>query len=114
MFKIGRLSIREYYEDSALNRVNAICVSGETKFRTTKNEHSQSFILHFSARENVDAESQCNYYMWRQCFPVKEQSRIEERKDMDKWVITLAFPFEEQLNKAGNKIASSIYAFLPT
>ena len=33
---------------------------------------------------------------------------------MDKWVITLAFPFEEQLNKAGNKIASSIYAFLST
>ena len=44
---------------------------------------------------------------------MQEQSRIEERKDMDKWVITLAFPFEERLNSDGNKIASGIYAFLP-
>jgi hypothetical protein len=79
-----------------------------------KNEHSQSFILHLSAQENEDRKSECSYYMWRQCFPVQEQSRIEERKDMDKWVITLAFPFEERLNRAENKIASGIYAFLPT
>ena len=44
---------------------------------------------------------------------MQEQSRIEERKDMDKWVIKLALPFEERLNKDGNKIASGIYAFLP-
>ena len=45
---------------------------------------------------------------------MREQSRIEERKDTDKWVITLAFPFEERLNRARNKIVADIYAFLPT
>lgn len=114
MSKIRKLSVRDYNEDSALNRVNAIRVSRETEFRTTKNEHSQSFILHLSAQENEEMENECSYYMWRQCFPVQEQSRIEERKDMDKSVITLAFPFEERLNRAENKIASGIYAFLPT
>ena len=51
---------------------------------------------------------------WRHCFPMREQSRIEERKDTDKWVITLAFPFEERLNRDGNKLAANIYDFLPT
>ena len=113
MSKIWNLYVREYNEYYALNRVNAICVSQETEIRTTKNEHSESFLLHLSTQENDDAESEWNYYMWRQCFPLQEQSRIEERKGMDKWVTTLAFPFEERLNRAGNKIASGIYAFLP-
>ena len=45
---------------------------------------------------------------------MQEHSRIEERKDIDKWVITLDFPFEECLNRARNKIVADIYAFLPT
>ena len=46
MSKIRKFSLRDNNEDSALSRVNAICVSRETTFRTTKNEHSQSFIRH--------------------------------------------------------------------
>lgn len=46
MSKIRKLSLRDNNEDSALSRVNAICFSRETTFRTTKNEHSQSFICH--------------------------------------------------------------------
>ena len=46
MSKIRKLSVCDNNEDSALSRVNAICVSRETTFRTTKNEHSQSFIRH--------------------------------------------------------------------
>jgi len=33
---------------------------------------------------------------------------------MDMWVITLAFPFHERLNRSGNKMGAGIYAFLPT
>lgn len=79
MSKIRKLSVRDYNEDSALNRINAIRVSRETEFRTTKNEHSQSFILHLSAQENEEMENECSYYMWRQCFPVQEQSRIDRK-----------------------------------
>ena len=46
MSKIRKLFFLDNNEDSALSRVNAICVSRETTFRTTKNEHSQSFIRH--------------------------------------------------------------------
>jgi len=54
MSKIRKLSVRQHNENSAQNRVNAICVSREIEFQTTKNEHSQSFILHLSAQENED------------------------------------------------------------
>ena len=53
--------------------------------------------MHLSAQENEDIESECSYYMWRHYFPVHKQSRIEKRKDTDKWVIALAFLFEERL-----------------
>ena len=46
MSKIKKLFVHDNNEDSALRRVNAICVSREKTFRTTKNEHSQSFIHH--------------------------------------------------------------------
>ena len=46
MSKIRKLSVPDNNEDSALSRVNEICVSRETTFITTKNEHSQSFIRH--------------------------------------------------------------------
>ena len=46
MSKIRKMSVPDNNEDSALSRVNAICVSREKTFRTTKNEHSQSFICH--------------------------------------------------------------------
>ena len=51
---------------------------------------------------------------WRNYFLVHEYIGIEERKDTKKWVITFSFPFEERLNRARNKIAADIYAFLPT
>ena len=46
MSKIRNLSLCDNNEDSALSRVNAIGVSRETTFRTTKNEQRQSFIRH--------------------------------------------------------------------
>ena len=46
MSKIKNMSICDSNEESTLSRVNSIGVSQETTFRTTKNEHSQSFIRH--------------------------------------------------------------------
>ncbi|XP_031273816.1 uncharacterized protein LOC116132300 [Pistacia vera] len=50
--------------------------------------------------------------MWRQKFPVKEESRVERRMDIEEWVITLAFPFGNRLKKGTT--SPGVYAFLPT
>ena len=38
-------------------------------------------------------EETCKYFMWRQIFPVKPANIISSRKNVKRWIITLAFPF---------------------
>ncbi|KAJ4766061.1 ATP/DNA binding protein [Rhynchospora pubera] len=54
----------------------------------------------------------CQYYMWRQSFPVDPQSKTDGRKGVDMWNISLAFPLGERLNR--RTVQAGIYAFLPT
>lgn len=112
MSKIKRLSVREDGQNQN-PRVNAVSVSQEIAFQNVKKEGSESFILHLSAEENGEPNGECSYYMWRQRFPVKTNNRVEERKDIDNWVITLAFPREDRVTR-GNRVGAGIYAFLPT
>jgi len=51
--------------------------------------------------------------MWRQWFPIENEYRVEQRKDIAKWAITLAFPMGNRF-AGGNMVAAGIYAFLPT
>ncbi|XP_057835750.2 protein NO VEIN isoform X1 [Cryptomeria japonica] len=112
MSKIKRLSVREDGQNQN-PRVNAVSVSQEIAFQNVKSERSESFILHISAEENGKPNGECSYYMWRQRFPVKSNSRVKGRRDIDNWVITLAFPREHRVTR-GNKVGAGIYAFLPT
>ncbi|XP_074278430.1 uncharacterized protein LOC141602018 [Silene latifolia] len=50
--------------------------------------------------------------MWRQKFPVKSEHKVEKRKDIEEWSITLAFPYGKRLDRG--MTSSGIYAFLPT
>ncbi|KAJ8649021.1 hypothetical protein MRB53_002044 [Persea americana] len=50
--------------------------------------------------------------MWRQKFPVALESCVERRTDVEEWVITLAFPHGQRLNRG--RTAPGIYAFWPT
>ncbi|KAJ4963570.1 hypothetical protein NE237_023509 [Protea cynaroides] len=110
--KIKRLSVREDNEDSKLNTVSAISISSETDFVMRKNIDADSYTLHLSAEENRDAcERECSYYMWRQKFPVRLQNRVE-RKEVEEWMITLAFPTGQRLNRGMS--SPGVYAFLPT
>ena len=59
--------------------------------------------------------------MWRQWLPVENEYRIEQRKDIEKWAITLAFPMGNifafpmgNIFAGGNMVAAGIYAFIPT
>eukprot|EP01018_Ginkgo_biloba_P017679 Gb_05417 [translate_table: standard] len=112
MSKTKELSLREDNVDIRFHKISSLSISKEVDIRTMKNEESESFTLHLSAEGNEHSKGKCSYYMWRQCFRVNLESRVDERKDIEKWAITLAFPLDERLTR-GNA-AVGVYAFLPT
>ncbi|XP_031105049.1 uncharacterized protein LOC116009965 [Ipomoea triloba] len=111
--KIRKLSVREDNEDLKLNTVSTISISSERDFVKKKNIDADSYLLTLDADEKLGNAGQCSYHMWRQRFPVKQQHRVVRRMDVDEWVITLAFPIGERLNR-GSTSSSGIYSFLPT
>lgn len=96
--KIKKLSVREDNEDARLNTVSAISISSETDFVKKKNIDAESYLLHLSADEK-SGMGECSYYMWKQKFPVRREHRVDRRMEVDEWVITLAFPNGERLNR---------------
>ncbi|KAJ4728848.1 DNA binding ATP binding [Melia azedarach] len=109
--KIKRISVREDNEDPRLNPVSAITISSETNFLGRKNIDAESYALDLSAKGD-EFDKTCRYHMWRQKFPVKPENRVERRMEIDEWVITLAFPFGERVDRGTN--SPGVYAFLPT
>ncbi|KAK9080568.1 hypothetical protein SSX86_000326 [Deinandra increscens subsp. villosa] len=110
--KIKRLSVRENNEDPSLKTVSAISISSERNFVTSKSMDADSYTLHLTADETGNkANGECGYYMWKQRFPVKQENKVEVRREVEEWTITLAFPIGKRLNRAN---FPGIYAFLPT
>ncbi|KAI3867884.1 hypothetical protein MKX03_008365 [Papaver bracteatum] len=111
--KIKRLSVREANKDPKLNTLCEVSISSETEFVSRKNVSAESYTLHLSAEENsTSSEGECSYYMWRQRFPVKQENKVERRMEVEEWVITLALPIGQRLNRGMS--SPGIYAFLPT
>ncbi|XP_062168965.1 uncharacterized protein LOC133875014 isoform X2 [Alnus glutinosa] len=111
--KIKRLSVREHNKDCRLNTVSAIAITSETDFVTKKNIDADSYTLHLSAEEkDKGSYNDCRYYMWKQKFPVRQENKVERRMEVEDLVITLAFPFDERLNREMS--SPGVYAFLPT
>ncbi|KAL6972990.1 hypothetical protein U1Q18_027164 [Sarracenia purpurea var. burkii] len=50
--------------------------------------------------------------MWRQRFPIRQENKVEKRMEVEEWVLTLAFPNGERLNRG--MYSPGVYAFLPT
>ncbi|KAJ9676552.1 hypothetical protein PVL29_021860 [Vitis rotundifolia] len=111
--KIKQFSVKEDNKDPRLNTVNAISISSETNFVTRKNIDADSYTLHLSTDEASDVtEKECSYYMWRQKFPVRQENQVERRLGVEEWVIKLAFPLGQRLNRGMS--SPGVYAFLPT
>lgn len=91
--------------------MSAIAINSETNFVTRKNIDAESYTLHLAVNGDRN-NKECNYYMWRQRFPVKQENKVERRMDVEEWVITLAFPNGERLRRGAT--SPGIYAFLPT
>jgi len=112
MSKIKKLSVREL-KHGDLDRTYKISVFRENYIRRSGTNDTESFILHLVAEEDQFLTRQCSYYMWRQWFPVENEYRVEQRKDVAKWAITLAFPLGKRFT-GKNMIAAGIYALHPT
>ncbi|XP_074280401.1 uncharacterized protein LOC141605501 [Silene latifolia] len=112
--KIKKLKIRSsnsYYKDPS--DLCAVSISHETEHISVKSKRADSRIVQLSA-ENKSSSSYetCQYYIWRQSFPVKAEIQARGREDVKEWVISLAFPFGERLTCGTS--CSGIFAFLPT
>ncbi|MCL7031359.1 hypothetical protein MKW94_027530 [Papaver nudicaule] len=111
--KIKSLSVREANKDPRLNTLCEVSISSETEFVSMKNVNAESYTLRLTAEENsTSPEEECSYHMWRQRFPVKQENKVERRMEIEEWVITLALPMGERLNRGMS--SPGIYAFLPT
>ncbi|XP_071692422.1 uncharacterized protein [Rutidosis leptorrhynchoides] len=111
--KIKRLSVKENNEDPRINTVSAISISSEKNFVTLKSMDAESYTLHLIADDTTDKDgTECDYHMWKQRFPVKDESKVEGRSEVDEWVITLAFPNGTRLKRGASM--PGIYSYLPT
>lgn len=111
--KIKRLSVKEDNENPSLNTIRAISISTERDFVAKKNIDAESYTVHLTAEEEgVESEGECGYFMWRQKFPVKKENKVDKRRELEEWHITLAFPYGKRLNRGMS--SPGIYAFLPT
>ncbi|XP_047325341.1 uncharacterized protein LOC124929109 [Impatiens glandulifera] len=106
--KIRKLSVKEDCDDPGLRTITSISIASETNFLSRKNIDADSYLLHLSS----DEEGECGYHMWRQRFPVKPEHRVDVRKEVEEWVLTLSFPIGKRLNRGMN--SPGVYAFLPT
>ncbi|OMP11622.1 hypothetical protein CCACVL1_00391 [Corchorus capsularis] len=112
--KIKRLSVRGCSNDpNEAETVSAIFVSSETHQKAMPSGRANSCVVHLSAKEKLEStEETCQYFIWRQAFQVKPESKVSTRNDVDDWIISLAFPFGKRLKRGASSIG--IFAFLPT
>ncbi|KAG2675395.1 hypothetical protein I3760_12G002100 [Carya illinoinensis] len=104
--------VREHNKDPKYNTISAIAITSETNYVSRKNINAESSTLHLSAERKITgSDVECNYYMWKQKFPVRHENREERRMEVEELVITLTFPLGERLNRGTS--SPGIYAFLP-
>ncbi|XP_076882630.1 protein NO VEIN-like [Bidens hawaiensis] len=110
--KIKRFSIREHNENPKFNTVSQISISSKKNFVTSKSMNADSYMLHLTDDIGQEADNECSYYMWKQRFPVKQENKVYIRREVDEWVITLAFPTGKRLKRCAS--LPGIYSLLPT
>ncbi|PWA59580.1 DNA binding,ATP binding protein [Artemisia annua] len=107
--KIKRLSVRGGNENPS-DTLSAVSISSEKNFVTSKSMNADSYLIYLKTGDNIANES--GYHMWKQRFPVKQENKVDVRREVEEWVVTLAFPIEKRLQ--GSLRCPGIYAFLPT
>lgn len=113
LLKIKKLSVREHNGgSSSTDSVSAVSITSETNPVPLRSQEADSRLVHLSY-DQVSGAASCCYYLQKQVFPVKAENVVSSRKDIKEWVISIAFPFGERLNRGGTSTVG-IFAFLPT
>ncbi|KAL5558726.1 hypothetical protein UlMin_034937 [Ulmus minor] len=103
----------EKNDNDIVSNTSIVSIHGETNHVELSDEGVDSRVVTLSvihkARNN---EETCKYFIWRKTFPVKPANIVSSRKDVERWTITLAFPFGERLSRGTSSVG--IFAFLPT
>ncbi|KNA17952.1 hypothetical protein SOVF_074960 [Spinacia oleracea] len=113
--KIKRLYVRSsnsYYKDAT--DMCAISIFHETQHVVVRSKKADSRVVHLAVGGSQGSnEETCQYYIWRQSFPVKTENKVHGREDVKEWTISLAFPVGDRLTR-GTSASVGIFAFLPT
>ncbi|CAL8101226.1 unnamed protein product [Prunus armeniaca] len=109
--KVKRLYVRGCDPEEA-DDISTISIFSESEHMDLSDERANSRVVHLSVKEKKCDTELCKYYLWREAFPVKPGNQVSIRMDVEKWVITLAFPFGERLRRGTSSVG--IFAFLPT
>ncbi|KAJ4849815.1 hypothetical protein Tsubulata_024017, partial [Turnera subulata] len=112
--KIKRICMRDNEPGSkAPDNVSMVSVSSEQHHVERREISAESYVVRLSVVESMpDAAEDCEYYMWRQTFPVKPENRVHSRMEVEKWTVSLAFPLGKRVTKGASPIG--VFAFLPT
>ncbi|KAK9756523.1 hypothetical protein RND81_01G103700 [Saponaria officinalis] len=93
--------------------VTAISIVNETNHIVSRDKDADSRVVHLSVKDKPDSpEEKCQYYMWRQAFSVRPEAKVGGRAHVEKWSVSLAFPFGNRLKRGTSSIG--VFAFLPT
>ncbi|KAH9620517.1 hypothetical protein KSS87_015167 [Heliosperma pusillum] len=114
---LGKLKRLYVHTDSCTSKnahsLTAISIVNETNHIISRDKNADSRVVHLSVRDKPDGpEEKCQYYMWRQAFPVRPEARVDGRTLVEKWMVSLAFPFGNRLKRGTSSIG--VFAFLPT
>ncbi|KMT19054.1 hypothetical protein BVRB_1g014530 [Beta vulgaris subsp. vulgaris] len=112
--KLRRLYVHENSSGPKnANSVTAISIVSETNHVHSRDKAADSRVIHLSVKEKADApDEKCQYYLWRQAFPVTPEAKVSGRADVDEWILSLAFPFGKRLKRGTSTVG--VFAFLPT
>ncbi|EFJ37361.1 hypothetical protein SELMODRAFT_69403, partial [Selaginella moellendorffii] len=69
-------------------------------------------LLFLSKIRMLSIYDQHNYYMFKQTLKVPQEAKVEKRKDVDSWTITLAFPVDDRISSSCS--IGDIFSFLPS
>ncbi|CAM6092983.1 unnamed protein product [Calypogeia fissa] len=108
-----RFRFTEQANPEAKESRNSLCITRSDISAATFDDDGRCKVatVNLSIGSNVTHVSEeCNYQMVQQQFPVTH--RVEQRKEVENWDITIAFPLLQRINPG--RLTGDIYAFLPS
>ncbi|XP_024523753.1 uncharacterized protein LOC9641053, partial [Selaginella moellendorffii] len=89
-----------------------LVLSRSVEMTTSKNGSVETSTTFLTASNGRNGTQHSNYYMFKQTLKVPEEAKVEKRKDVDSWMITLAFPVDDRISSSCS--IGDIFSFLPS